>query len=216
MLALLAFLRSLFGEASLPGTEPDEHERPPVKKRIRLAIVVGHNTKRQGAYSPALGSEYAFNGGEVVDAIMYAARGSSVEVAVFRRSAGAGGYSAEMRDLSKRVNAWKPDCAVSLHFNSFRTSTANGTETLHTGSKRGAALADLAQRCMLDCFGLNNRGLRKVGRGGRGAGFLYGVKAPAVLLEPGFGSNATDAASLKKNWPEFADDLIWLVQKWRT
>lgn len=209
------FLARFFAvPASLPALEADEHVRPSVRAAVRLAVVVGHNAASKGANSPTVGSEYDFNT-KAARYIEAAASGSPVEVMVFYRRTGLGGYGAEMRELINRVNAWKPDCAFELHFNGFRTSAANGTETLHAGSRRGKALAELTQSCMLDCFGLKNRGLKKVDRDGRGADFLYGIYAPAIIPEPAFGTNPTDAASLQKNWPEFADDLIWLVQKWK-
>lgn len=213
----MTWLESLIAEvvAVLRGgrnfSDPDEHDRPPVSAAVKLAIVVGHNSKAKGAFSKWIGSEWDFNK-VVAEQIQRAAVGTKVDVKVFYRPAGVS-YGAQMASVTDAVNEWGPDYAVSLHFNSFRTDAANGTETLWTGSTGSLALAEMLHTCQLDCFGLNNRGMKSVEKSGRGGAFLWGVKAPAVLLEPGFGSNKTDAVTIKKHWPEFAKDLIWAVQK---
>lgn len=194
-----------------PHLPPAPHKGTPVK----LAIVVGHNHKARGAYSKYLReSEYPFNL-DVAHQIAKAAEGTPVQVAIFQRKP-SGSYKRELRDAYGKVDAWGADCSIELHFNAF-DGPASGTETLHSTSTGSTELAQIVHHCMLDCFGLNNRGLLLRKRfGGRGWYSMYAGKAPAILIEPGFGSHAGDATALKRHWPLFVNDLLHAVQVWKS
>lgn len=207
--AILAELIAAFKGGST--IDQFEHGRPEVSEFVRLAIVVGHNSKARGAFSKWIGSEWDFHKKQAVE-IQKAAQGTGVKVRVFYRPAGVS-YSKQIEAVSGEVNTWGAEYVVSLHFNSFDTDAANGTETLWTGNDGSRELAETMQQCQLDCFGLKDRGLKAVSMLGRGGPLLWGVEAPAVILEPGFGSNKADALAMKKHWPRFAKDLIWAVQK---
>jgi hypothetical protein len=76
-----------------------------------------------------------------------------------------------------------------LHFNAF-SATSTGTETLFA-TETGREVAAKVQAAMVSALGLRDRGL--VHRStGRGADSLLSGKAPAVLVEPYFGSNPKD------------------------
>ena len=204
---LLAAVQSIVAGESVP--DPQEHVLTrPVDAKVKLAVIVGHDAKRKGAFSPWIGSEWDFNQ-EAAAAIYDAALGTGCDVRIFLRNPDTGSIS----EVADRVNAWAasdktPTLAVSLHFNSFRTSQANGTETLHAIGGSGEPWAAMLQRCALDCFGLKNRGLLPVKKGGRGSTILYKTAMPCALLEPGFGSNKNDALTLKKHWPTFAEEVV--------
>lgn len=191
--------------------DPDEHVlTPPEGARVNLAVIVGHHARAKGAVSPWIGAEWDVNRA-AAHMIERAAIGTGCNVEVFHRDPQTGSIS----DVARRVNTWarqQPDVkalAVSLHFNSFTTAQANGTETLYADiSKPGEAWAGMLQRCMLNCFGLTNRGLLPVKRKGRGGTILYQTAMPCALLEPGFGSNERDARAIRDHWPEFAKELV--------
>lgn len=221
--ALLAFLAKAFGGASgepagnygaIEGGTPHLPPMLPTKETVRLAIVVGHNSRQKGACSPYIGEcEFDFNT-KVAQMISGAAKGTGVEVKVFYRQY-AGSYTKELKAVYAEVDAWGADCSIELHYNAF-DGPANGSETLHSTSAGSTELAEIVHRCMLDCFGLKNRGLVKRKRfGKRGWYSMYAGKAPAILIEPGFGSHPLDAEALKNHWPLFAKDLIHAVQVWK-
>lgn len=207
-------LRDLPDNQDLGGREPMPAPKSAVKTR-KLAVVIGHTERAKGAVSPWIGSEWDFHHTDaVMKAIRSAAEGTIVDARFLTFDPMAGGYHARCKAMAKEINAWGADLVVELHFNSFRTSQANGTETLHTGTKASLKYAELLQSCAVDCFGLNDRRLVLVPKvTSRGGGLIRRVRAPAALIEPGFGSNKNDALAMREHWPEFAKDLISIAAK---
>ncbi len=191
----------------VPEKEPKA--KAPAGPKVKLAVVVGHNPVAKGAFSKWIGSEYDFH---VIQAkeIAKAALNTNVEVKIFYRKSGLS-YSHQIAGMVAGIDEWGADKIVSLHFNANSSATPSGTETLHTGSKGGKALATLVQAAMLDSFALRDRGLKQVARGGRGGTLLWTTKAPCVILEPGFGTNKADSLSMKANWPDFAKRLVSVI-----
>jgi N-acetylmuramoyl-L-alanine amidase len=155
---------------------------------IKLAIVVGHNEQAQGAVRAADGvTEFAWNSD--LARIMHDL--APADTAVFYRRAGPN----EIRDAYRMVDQWGPSRSVELHFNSFTDPSAGGTETLYAESSgAGHHLAVDVQAAMVEALGLRNRGLKPTPRSGRGGASLHAGRAPAVLVEPYFGSNPTECA----------------------
>lgn len=154
---------------------------------MKIAIVIGHNREAQGAVRVTDGvSEYAWNG-RLAEAIQSL---NPAQVRVFRRTPFEAGYSAELRAAYAQVDAWGADVSAELHFNA-AIAGATGTETLFA-SVRGREVATVVQAAMVGALGLRDRGLVHRPAGSRGSASLISGKAPAVLLEPYFGSNALD------------------------
>ncbi len=152
----------------------------------KIAIVVGHNASAQGAVRATDGrTEYDWNG-ELAEQIRAL---NPAQVRVFRREASRS-YAAEIRAVYDAVNAWGADVSAELHFNA--APGATGTETL-CATERGREVAEPVQRAMVAVLGLRDRGVKKVGPGDRGHASLVAGSAPAVLLEPYFGSYVSDA-----------------------
>ena len=97
--------------------------------------------------------------------------------------------------IADRVNTLGADAAIELHFNAFRDPTANGTEMLHcAGSAEGKRLARGLLQSVTRTLGTKNRGLKpKIGWP-----FLSLTEMPAVVCEPAFASNRSDAWKLTK------------------
>ena len=92
--------------------------------------------------------------------------------------------------LEERVriaNRYRDAVFVSIHFNSATRAGANGIETYYY-STRGAALAANIHRHVVAGTTTENRGIRR-----RGYYVLRRVDLPAVLVECGFLTNATEA-----------------------
>jgi N-acetylmuramoyl-L-alanine amidase len=133
---------------------------------MKIAVVVGHDEKNQGAYSSTLREfEHQFN--------------TPLSVGV-------------VRDL----NAWGPDLVVSLHFNSMGDTSFAGCCVLHwPSSVRGNLAAAAISEAVAGAVGNRNRGAIAQADSWSGAP-LYILKdtaAPAVIVESFFGSNPEDA-----------------------
>jgi N-acetylmuramoyl-L-alanine amidase len=157
-----------------------------------VAIVVGHHPNAPGA-ALRLGEhtthEYPFW------------RPFARELVRSLRTVGIQGHLVERpnaepdADLAGRVNALGVGAAIELHFNAFRDPTANGTEMLHcAGSAEGKRLARGLLQTVTQALGTKNRGLKPR----IGWPFLSLTEMPAVVAEPGFGSNRADAWKLTK------------------
>jgi len=92
------------------------------------------------------------------------------------------------------VDAAGVEASVELHFNGSADYRATGTETLTSGTKNSVRLATQMQTHIVRALALRDRGLKVIGRTGRGGLSLWSGVPPAVLLEPYFGSNANDCA----------------------
>lgn len=161
---------------------------------MKIAIVVGHNEMSRGAIRVSDGvTEFEFNS-ELAELIR---RIDPENVKVFfRRPLGRGSYARQIDTVYAEVDAWGADVSVELHFNSLSGSTANGTETLSSGSRGSVRAAQSIQSEMLNALGLKNRGIKYPGRNHRGGRSLFAGRAPAVLVEPFFGSSLRDCKSV--------------------
>lgn len=154
---------------------------------MKIALVIGHNARQPGAIRATDGvSEYAWNG-RLADAI---AAIDPARYAIVRRTHGAG----EISRAYAEVNRLGVEASVELHFNGSNSAAATGTETLTSGTRNSVRLATSMQHHIVNALGLRDRGLKVIGRNGRGGASLWSGVPPAVLLEPYFGSNAGDCA----------------------
>lgn len=182
----------------------------PVKPRVRLAVVVGHNHRAKGADSPWLPPEYDFNSVQA-QRIADAAMRSKVNVRIFYRTPG-GGYVREIERVYDEVDAWGPDYSVELHYNSARLE-AQGTETLRAPTSGSRRLAEAIHPHVLRIFGRRDRGIKMLREGKRGFHAVMAGRAPAIIIEPAFGSSEQGARSLEQNWPGFAVELVREIEK---
>lgn len=103
----------------------------------------------------------------------------------------------ELSERCRISNNAGADIFISIHCNSATNKTAEGIETWRY-SKVGQitkALAENVQKRMIDVTGARNRGVKE--------GNLYVVKntkAPAILVEMGFISNAEESVKLFKTY----------------
>jgi len=163
-----------------------------------LAIVVGHNSRSQGAVRPDTGeSEYSYNT-RLAKMIKDEAEGSGMRCEIFYRRPGLG-YTREIREVYRETDSWGADATIELHFNAAGSPHASGTETFTSGSARSAILAQEVQMEMVEELGLRDRGVKVRNSRTRGRGYrsLVSGRAPAILIEPFFatstaGQQATD------------------------
>lgn len=174
---------------------------------MKTAIVIGHRSKSQGAYSPALGmTEYQFN--KVVAECL-------LDVAdVYERPNIPFASEAFMiNQLVKEINKQDYDLVISLHFNSFHNEQAHGVTALHYITNNfGKIIANEFVKMVSDDFQIKKRDLIPVtSKQDRGGTLICGLNATCVLVEPFFGSNDYDAMQFLNNEQKYAKLLRDLI-----
>lgn len=165
---------------------------------MKVAIVIGHDETRQGAYSPTLDlHEWQWNS-VLAAQLLLELELRSIEARIFVRTPG-GKYSEQMRDLTDRVNAYtgSDGLVIGLHFNSTTEDWA-GSCCLHWPSSTGGKEAATAlSRAASRAIGNRDRGAiaqdRSWSAGRPPLYLLQWTKSRATILEPFFGSNEKDA-----------------------
>ena len=165
---------------------------------MKLAVVIGHNSVSQGAVRGDTGeTEYVWNG-RLAEIMERLAPKFDIDLRVFRRVPG-GGYRSEIRRVYSEVDKWGADASIELHFNGSADPSATGIETLSSGTALSLRLAQAVQDEMVCLLGLRDRGVKTIRGDDRGGASLISGAAPAILVEPFFGSSpkgqaATDEA----------------------
>jgi N-acetylmuramoyl-L-alanine amidase len=161
---------------------------------LRLAVIVGHNSKAQGASAlPPIGkSEFAFNT-KVAEEMKEEASHYNIVAEIFFRKASAS-FSSEIREAYAAVAAWRPDGAIELHFNSADNASASRSEVLcRPNDTDTQAFAGHVLTAIVDLLGLKNGGVKLTKPQDRGGTSLHALPdVPTILVEPFFGSNKSD------------------------
>lgn len=165
------------------------------------AIVVGHNSVAQGAVRVTDGvTEFEWNNRL---AGMIKSHNPGL-IQVFNRVRGRG-YSAEIDEVYSKVDASGAKLVVELHFNGAGDPSVKGGETLSSGSNGSMKLANIVRRRVDGVLGGPDRGVKVKKRTDRGGRSLHAGRAPAVLDEPYFGSNAESCAVADDAMDELAE-----------
>jgi len=172
---------------------------PKPLKMKKIAIIVGHNKRSQGAQSiePIGRSEFDFNS-ELAEIMETKANNFQFDVKVFSREY-LGSYRKEIKKVYKEVNNWNADYSTELHFNS-AVFTVAGSEVLSSGSQKSIKFAELTQKEQVKLFGREgrtDRGVKIRKKGSRGYLSLVSGNAPAIIVEPFFGSNRGETRQIE-------------------
>ena len=172
-------------------------------KTTRVALDIGHTSLAdQGAVSRDGLSEHAY-WARFAPVIQRKLEELGHRARLFRRE----DYGASVAMECAAVNEWQADAAVSLHLNSSDNSSAGGHELICLqGALRGRQLAECVDRRLDDLGCLRDRNIRTPYQG-RGETWLSHTRAPAVIVEAGFLSNAEDTEVLKQQG-EYMAELI--------
>jgi N-acetylmuramoyl-L-alanine amidase len=156
---------------------------------MKIAIVVGHTTGAdKGAYSAYLKqSEQPFNNA-VAQALKCLAPQS---YDVYTHSLQS--YYEREKLLADKINKQAYDLVLELHFNA-ASPAANGTEVCYffnsAKGKKAAQYIAAGLSLAYDTTLRGDKGARAlVNKNDRGYWFIYLPKAPAIIIEPFFGSN---------------------------
>ena len=177
---------------------------------VRIAIVVGHTSTFGGAFSKFIGkNEYKYHTESVTNEL------KKLGADIYTHSIW-GGYKTRQNAMANKLNKENYDIVLELHFNSFNTSTAHGTEALYyVTSSWGKEFAKIFSDKISVSFRLKNRGAKSViNSKDRGYWFLQKQKAVAVILEPFFGSNGGDVGKVLGKEKEYARLIIETCKEW--
>lgn len=173
----------------------------------RLAIVVGHNSEKQGARRADTGeSEFVWNSDLARMIEREADAYPDIELRVFFRQPGMG-YRREIEQVYEETDRWGANATIELHFNASNDASISGTETLTSGTPASMALAVDVNREMVGALALRDRGVKTRSAQDRGGRSLISGRAPAILIEPYFGTSskglkATDELAEKRRLAE--------------
>lgn len=173
----------------------------------KVAIIIGHRSASQGAYSPTLDkTEYQYNKA-VAEMLL------DVADVYERPNIPFASEGFIIKQLVKEVNKHNYDLVISLHFNSFHNEQAHGVTALHyITSKYGKIIADEFVKMVSDDFNIRKRALIPVSsKNQRGGTLICGLKSTCVLVEPFFGSNEYDACQFKDSEMKYAKLLRDLI-----
>lgn len=158
----------------------------------KIALIIGHNKKKKGAYSPFLKQyEYDFNK-EFVNDILSQLTHRGYHANIFTRNNG-------LLDAYNRAKTLGSNVFIEFHFNSFHIANAQGAEILYSGSSdiSEKTLAGMLLKSWCEYTSINNRGVKKISKGQRGYKNLTQTKKISLLFEPFFGSNESDCDKIK-------------------
>lgn len=114
---------------------------------------------------------------------------------------------ADMKERCRKIDEVKPDIVVSIHQNSYHQEGISGGQVFYyKNSERGKKLAEKIQKRFDYVMGEKNTRLAK---SNDSYYLLLHVKCPIVIVECGFLSNWSEAASLDS--AEYQDRLAWTV-----
>lgn len=160
---------------------------------MEIAIIVGHNDKRKGFYSPYIGkSEY-----EYYKSICNELNNVDIHYRLNHNS-----YSQEIDELCDRLNSKNYDIVVSMHFNSFDKKVQGSEAWCYHSNEWSKQLAWNLLDALNEEYGIKTRGVKSItNMNNRGGRLFYKCKHPVILFEPFFGDEPK--ASQFKNEERF-------------
>lgn len=159
----------------------------------KVALIIGHNDRSRGAYSPILLSEFKY-----WKRIAEKIKGEIPEIIdVYERKPNKA-YVPEMNEVLKELNKNDYNFCLELHFNSSLNRNANGCECLvYWKNEKAKKLATNFMARLQNVFGSKIRGNHGIieiqdsnVRGGYG---ICKSKDTYILVEPFFGSNPDES-----------------------
>lgn len=165
---------------------------------MKIAIVIGHNSKNKGSYSEHLKmTEFEFNS-EVANSVN--------DADVYFHNPTISSYRKRMKETASRINKKKYDLVIFLHFNSFNTK-ATGVEVFYYRfNLKGKKYASKLAKTSSNHTDLRNRGSKAMFKWMRGFWALFYPKATCILFEPFFGDNKTDCEKIES--PEKVAEIL--------
>ena len=163
---------------------------------VKIGLNIGHGGKDVGAIN---GSLYERDVNKKIVSFL------AKEVVMMGYHVETFQQTSSVNEVVKWANDAKLDYLISIHCNSFTTSTACGHEVLFSeGSSKGKQLAQSIQNSLVKKIGLKNRGIKPRNN----LAVLNQTKMPAVLVETAFISNPSEAKLLREKPDLFAKAIV--------
>lgn len=160
---------------------------------MKVALIIGHNSRSKGAYSTILGSEYTYwkRIAEKIKSII------PQIIDVYERKASKY-YIQEMNEVLEELNKNDYKFCIELHFNASTNSQANGCECyIYHKNNKAKELATNFMARLQNIFNSkirSNHGVHLINsskvRGGYG---ICKSKDTYILIEPFFGTNKDES-----------------------
>ena len=161
------------------------------KRNKKLAIVVCHNQKAQGAVRVDNNqTEFSYYT-EISNYCLEFAKQHDLDVKIFYRQ-NTTGYAKEIRECYEDVDEWGADVSCEAHFNASGTKSARGCEVLSSGSPASLKISTAVYNELIRVFNFKGRGVKVLNKKSRGYLSVTSAKCPSILPEPFFGSSAKD------------------------
>lgn len=173
----------------------------------KIAVIVGHRKKSQGAYSPFIGkTEYDFNK-------LVAEQLEDIADIYYRPDTPFTSEGYKRLQVLKAINSKKYDLVIELHFNAFHDKNAHGCTALHyITNARTKKLARKFIAIINKDFGIRKRDLIAISsKSQRGGQMVIDSHADFILLEPFFGTNS-EALKFKDKVDEYACSIRELIK----
>jgi len=184
----------------------------PAQEKPKVAIIIGHDSKEQGASVYTGSTEYVWNS-NVAEIMLQKA--SELDLRVFSRD-GIG-----RQGVADLVGAFAPKLSIELHLNSFQTK-ALGCEVLyHADNPEDKELAQDLANMISDNFKTRlraDKGAKAIDMGDRGHINLLSVLEKGVdhvlLVEPCFANIETsESKAIIENPEKYAEVLLDFIKK---
>jgi len=177
-----------------------EADQPLISRK--LAIVVGHTRLRPGAIAaaPINAQEYFWNT-DLAKQMRDHAESTGVPLQIFYRD------SVGITGAYRQAAGFGASAVMELHFNSYESPRATGTETLWATAP-SETFAKAVQQAMVQTLGLRDRGDKYL-TSGRGFKSLTQLPdTPSILVEPFFGSNPNNCSIAHDHKNKLAKALV--------
>ena len=157
---------------------------------MKIAVVIGHAHDRRGADSPWLEPEFNFN----TDIANYLKELSPQCYDIYFHGGYSKGYSTMIKATANRINTKNYDLVIELHYDASSNASANGCSVLHHyNSSKGKEWALKISEGISKGMNINNRGAIALNKTSNGYLAVAYPNPPAVIIEPFFGGNKSDA-----------------------
>ena len=181
-----------------------------------LVLIVGHDKRNMGAYSPTLGKfEYELNDELAKSIADHCRQKNNININVVHRNKGL--QAAYLQALS-----YDPGAIIELHFNAFNGS-ASGSEVLFNDKKDEPGIQERLFSAILlnetcKALGTKTRGLKvRASRGERGFHNLSKVSSvPSVILEPFFGDSHDDCERFQEGRTKLIKAVVSAFLEYRS
>lgn len=178
----------------------------------RVALVVGHSSRRKGAQNPnTKNTEYEYNKELIAEIQQKIAHEVDYdypfETRIFYRKDSIG-------ELIDRINKYDPVLAIEFHANSFNEKVSGCELVRPYEDDNMAAEGKVLTALISELLNNRDRGIKRIRPDERGGHYLYGVNAKyEFILEPFFIDNDQDLESATKNITALITGIsIWILE----